>query len=76
MSAAMRDFLIVIEPSAEGGFVATVPELPGCFTQGDTLEQVRERAREAILLTLEDMREQGDGRPAPIVEHLRLPAPR
>lgn len=35
--------------------VAIVPELPGCITQGDTLEEALANAREAAELTLEDM---------------------
>jgi predicted RNase H-like HicB family nuclease len=32
----------------EGGYTAIVPSLPGCVTQGETLDQTLERAREAI----------------------------
>ncbi len=41
-------YRIILEPGDEGGYVVTVPALPGCFTQGATLGQALERAREAI----------------------------
>lgn len=46
-------FKVIIEQDENGIFVASVPELPGCYTQGKTLEQVRERVKEVIELVLE-----------------------
>ena len=46
-------FKVIIETDEDGMFIASVPELPGCYTQGKTLEQVRERIKEAIELVLE-----------------------
>lgn len=46
-------FKILIEQDEDGMYVASVPELPGCYTQGKTLEQVRERIKEVIELVLE-----------------------
>ena len=46
-------FKVIIETDENGLFVASVPELPGCYTQGKTLEQVRERIKEVIELVLE-----------------------
>jgi predicted RNase H-like HicB family nuclease len=48
-----RQFNVVVERDAEGFFVATVPSLPGCHTQARSLDQLIERVREAIELTLE-----------------------
>lgn len=48
-----RVYNIVIEKDEEGWFVGSVPELPGCHTQGKTVEELKERIREAILLYLE-----------------------
>lgn len=47
-------FKILIEQDEDGLYVASVPELPGCYTQGKTLEQVRERIKEVIQLVLEE----------------------
>lgn len=46
-------FKILIEQDEDGIYVASVPELPGCYTQAKTLEQVRERIKEAIKLVLD-----------------------
>ena len=43
----------IVHPAEEGGFWAEVPALPGCVTQGDTLEEIRENLREAITGWLE-----------------------
>jgi predicted RNase H-like HicB family nuclease len=44
---------IVFEPSDEGGYTALVPALPGCISEGDTLDEARANIREAIELWLE-----------------------
>jgi predicted RNase H-like HicB family nuclease len=38
----------VIHPAEEGGFWAEVPALPGCITEGDTLEEVTDNLKDAI----------------------------
>ena len=50
-------FKVLIEQDEDGIYVASVPELPGCYTQGKTLEQVRVRIKEAIELVLESGKE-------------------
>ncbi|MGD0646325.1 MAG: type II toxin-antitoxin system HicB family antitoxin, partial [Candidatus Bathyarchaeia archaeon] len=49
----MHDFDVVLLEDETGGYVAIVPALPGCHTQGDTLAEVLENAKEAIDLYLE-----------------------
>ncbi len=44
---------IVFEPSDEGGFTVLVPALPGCISEGETLDEARANIREAIDLYLE-----------------------
>lgn len=44
----------IVHPAEEGGYWAEVPELPGCFTEGDSLDEIRVNLREAISLYLED----------------------
>jgi predicted RNase H-like HicB family nuclease len=44
---------VVLEPSEEGGFTASVPSLPGCISEGDTREDALRNIREAIELYLE-----------------------
>ena len=44
---------IVLEPSGEGGYTVFVPALPGCISEGETLDEARRNIREAIALYLE-----------------------
>lgn len=44
---------VVLEPSEEGGFTASVPSLPGCISEGDTRDDALRNIREAIELYLE-----------------------
>ena len=56
-----RMFKIILEPDEEeGGFTVTVPELPGCITEGDTLQEALENAQEAILCHLEALVKLGE----------------
>lgn len=52
-------FSVVIEKDKEGYF-AFCPELQGCYTQGDTYEQVSDNMKDAIRLHLEDRLESGE----------------
>lgn len=45
---------VILEPSDEGGFTVYVPSLPGCISEGDTLDEALENIREAIDLYLEE----------------------
>ena len=48
---------IMFEPSDEGGYTVLVPSLPGCISEGDTLEEARANIMEAIhlyLISVED----------------------
>jgi predicted RNase H-like HicB family nuclease len=38
----------IIHEAEEGGYWAEVPDLPGCFTQGETLEDLGDNIREAV----------------------------
>ena len=51
----MHDFDVVLLEDETGGYVAIVPALPGCHTQGDTLAEVMENAKGAIGLYLETL---------------------
>jgi len=53
-----KAFNVVIERDAEGYYIATVPELPGCHTQAKSLDKLIERIREAIELCLEVRQEE------------------
>lgn len=48
-----KEFTIVIEQDEDGIYIASVPELEGCHTQAKTLDELKERIKEAIELYLE-----------------------
>jgi predicted RNase H-like HicB family nuclease len=52
-------FSVIIERDMDGYF-ALCPELQGCYTQGDTYEEVLENIRDAIRLHIEDRIESGE----------------
>ena len=53
-------YTIILEQEPDGGYVATVPALPGCVSQGDTRDEVRKNIREAADLYIEDCIAAGD----------------
>lgn len=48
-----KEFTVVVEKDAEGWYVVTAPGIPGCYTQGKTLEEALARIKEAIEVCLE-----------------------
>ena len=57
-------YTVVLEQEQDGGFVACVPTLAGCVSQGDTRAEALGNIREAIELYLADCREAGDPVPS------------
>ena len=53
-------YTVILQQEPDGGFVASVPALPGCVTQGDTRDDAVRNVREAIEVYLEDCRDAGD----------------
>jgi len=53
MQQKLLNFTVLIEQDEDGIYVANVPDIPGCYTQGRTVEQAMERIREAIQVCLE-----------------------
>jgi len=54
----MHEFDVVLLEDEAGGYIAIVPALPGCHTQGDTLEDLMKNVKEAIALYMETQTEQ------------------
>ncbi len=50
-------FSVIYEPAPEGGFVVSVPSLPGCYSEGETLEEAQKNIQEAIELYIENSKE-------------------
>jgi len=57
-------FTIVITRQAEGEYLVSVPALPGCYTEGRTLEEARLMAGEAIQAYCASLRKHGEPIPA------------
>ncbi len=53
-------YTVILEKEADGGYVVSVPALPGCVSQGDTRDEALANVREAIDLYVEDCRAAGD----------------
>ncbi len=56
-------YSVFCEQTAEGGYVASVPAMPGCHTQGETLEETERNVKEAITLYLESLADHGEAIP-------------
>jgi len=59
------DFKVVLQPDPGGGYVISCPTLPGCYSQGDTIDEALKNIREAILLCIEDMKAHREPVPDP-----------
>lgn len=74
---AEYSFTVLFEPAEEGGFVVTCPALPGLVTEGDTLEETRAMAQDAIRGYIESLRK--DHLPVPsdriVKEEIRVRTP-
>ena len=57
-------FTVILEPETEGGYSVICPAVPGCVSQGDSLDEALANIREAILLCLDVRREEGLAEPA------------
>ena len=60
----MMRFAVYLSPAEEGGFVVTVPALPGCVTQGDSKDEAMLMAADAIRGYLESLKKHGEPVPS------------
>jgi len=63
-------YRVLIEQDEDGVFVAEVPSLPGCISQGNTREEATDNIKEAITLYLESLEAHDEPIPPPITEEL------
>jgi predicted RNase H-like HicB family nuclease len=54
-----REIEFVFEPQEEGGYHVYAPDLPGLHTQGESVDEATDNAREALELYVEGLREAG-----------------
>jgi antitoxin HicB len=68
-------YTVIYEPQPEGGYTVAVPALPGCVTEGDTLDEARRMAEDAIRAYCESLLKDGEPLPPDVTEapvHERL----
>jgi len=58
-------FTVILEPDSRGGYSVICPAIPGCVSEGDSMDEALVDIREAIALCLEARREEGQ---PPVVE--------
>lgn len=63
--------VLIAPDEATGLFLAEVPDLPGCFSQGETEEQATLNVRDAIILHVQTLRDLGQDVPQPSTHLLR-----
>lgn len=63
---------IVLEPSEEGGYTAHVPSLPGCISEGETVEDAMANIKDAIELYLEPVEDDWIVEKGAVVQELVL----
>ena len=57
----VKEFQVVVTRDEDGVFVASCPSLPGCHTQGDTVEEALENIQEGIALFIEVLNDDESG---------------
>lgn len=58
LSKSILKYTVIFEPAEEGGYIASVPVLPGCATQGETFEEAVEMVQDAIAGYLSVLKEE------------------
>jgi len=79
MNNQTLQYTIILQAAEEGGYIAFAPSLPGCMTQGETLDEAKENITDAIEAYLEVLREDGDKIPVekqhPLSFTVKVPLP-
>lgn len=60
ISQKVLEFTVVFEPADEGGYIASVPALPGCITQGESFEDAVVMVKDAIEGYLGVLKDEGE----------------
>lgn len=68
MRSRVLRFTVVFEKAEEGGYIARVPALPGCITQGETLEEAEKMSRDAIRAYCASLKKHHEAVPSEITE--------
>jgi predicted RNase H-like HicB family nuclease len=52
-------YTVIVQNAGEGGYWVEVPSLPGCFSQGETIDEAMNNVREAIELHIQGLKDDG-----------------
>lgn len=78
-SHKILEYTVIYEPAEEGGYVVSVPALPGCVTQGDTFEEATDMIKDAMSGYLEVLKEEGEDIPQEksdvVITKVSVPSP-
>jgi predicted RNase H-like HicB family nuclease len=69
-SKKILTYTVMFEPAGEGGYIAYVPLLPGCITQGESLEDAIKNVKDAIKGYISVLKEDGENIPRESPEHI------
>lgn len=70
----MMEYVVVIEAAPDGSFGAYVPDLPGCVSCGDSVEEVERLIAEAIAIHIDSLRRHNEPVPPPSTQTLLIRA--
>lgn len=59
LTQKILEYTAILEPAEEGGYVVSVPVIPGCRTEGDTFEEAVTNVKDAITGCLEVLKDEG-----------------
>ena len=59
------NYKVILEPDEDGGYVVICPSIPGCYSQGESVQEALDNIKEAIELCLEDIMADGEEIPDP-----------
>jgi antitoxin HicB len=65
MECEMTDYSVMVEPAEGGGFMAFVPDLPGCMSDGETAEEALLSVEDAVAEWIDEARRLGRPIPSP-----------
>jgi antitoxin HicB len=68
-------YIVHVDPVPEGGFIAYFPDLPGCHTQGETLEEVFFMAKDVLDGYLASLQAHGQSFPQPLSKQVGFDIP-
>lgn len=63
LAQKILEYTAIFEPAEEGGYVVSIPVLPGCMTQGETFEEAVSSIKDAVQGYLEVLKDEGENIP-------------